>query len=305
LLSNAARHAEAVGLRADDTVLVNLPLYYSYAIVAQACAALVTGARLVVAGPPFAPRSYYDAIARHEVTSSSITPTIARHLLAKGHRPTRRPRLLTVGGDRLPGEQVTGLLTANLADELYVTYGLTEAGPRVTTLAAHREPARRHGSVGTPLRGVRTSLNRSDTQPDVGELLVESDTVLLRKIGSPARQTLLAPGLITTGDLFHIDEDGYHFFRGRRSDFVVINGEKVSLDAVRQAVLAIPGVLNCLPRLRTDDSGEPYFDIEVQVTDPDQVRPQTIRGHLNSMLLRGERPREIVVVAADAVAFRK
>lgn len=305
LLRNAHRHAEAIGLRADDTVLVNLPLYYSYAIVAQACAALVTGARLILSGPPFAPASYLAAIDRYDVTSSSITPTIARRLLAQDQALPQRLRMLTVGGDRLSAAEVGGLLRARPAAELYVTYGLTEAGPRVTTLAAHREPAGRHASVGRPLRGVRTHLSLVDCGEDgVGELLVESDTALIRKVGPSARQVLLAPGLVATGDRFGVDDDGYHFFHGRLSEFVVIQGEKVALASVRQAALDIPGVLGCRPRMETDRRGNACFDLEVQVIDPERVTSQVIRERLNGVLLRSEQPRDIVVLAADA-AFRK
>src|SRR5205823_150846 len=158
LVRNARRHADAVGLTGRDTVLVNLPLFYSYAIVAQALAALVTGARLVVSGPPFSPEAYEAAVGRYAVTSSSLTPTIARLLLAQGTRLPVGLRMLTVGGDRIAPEHVTRLRSANPDVELYVTYGLTEAGPRVSTLAAHREPPGRHGSVGVPLDGVTVSL---------------------------------------------------------------------------------------------------------------------------------------------------
>jgi hypothetical protein len=51
-------------------------------IVAQAFAALVTGARLVISGPPFAPAGYVDTIGRR---------TIGSVLLAG-----ERPRTITV-----------------------------------------------------------------------------------------------------------------------------------------------------------------------------------------------------------------
>ena len=121
LARNARRHAAAVGLRADDTVLVTLPLFFSYAVVAQAFAALATGARLIISGPPFVPAAYLGALDQHSVTSSSITPTIARGLLAGGHALPAGLRVLTVGGDRLDPGHVAGLLAANQGTELYVT----------------------------------------------------------------------------------------------------------------------------------------------------------------------------------------
>ncbi|MEU7746481.1 class I adenylate-forming enzyme family protein [Nonomuraea sp. NPDC049158] len=279
LFRNAARHAGAVGLRADDTMLVTLPLNFSYALVAQALAGLVTGARLVVTGPPFSQRGYLDAVRRHGVTSSSLTPFLLRNLVPG--EPPRGLRMLTVGGDALPSEEVTALVQARSDLEVYITYGLTEAGPRVSTLAAHREPAHRHGSVGRPLPGVEMSLR--DVRDGVGELLVTSDTVLVRRVGVadgrtrdtstapgqivtdgrvPDRRTApgqivtdsraldrrTAPGQIATGDLFRLDSDGYLYFAGRMGDSCVVDGVKVSLSSVRRLAMGLPGVVAATTR---------------------------------------------------------
>ncbi|MEU8146733.1 AMP-binding protein [Nonomuraea sp. NPDC048901] len=275
LFRNAARHAGAVGLRSDDTMLVTLPLNFSYALVAQALAGLVTGARLVVTGPPFSPRGYLDAVRRHGVTSSSLTPFLLRNLVPGA--PPRGLRMLTVGGDALPSEEVTALVRARSDLEVYITYGLTEAGPRVSTLAAHLEPAHRHGSVGRPLPGVGVSLR--NVRDGVGELLVTSDTVLVRRVGATDGRTApgevategraldrhTAPGQIATegrapdphtasaqiatGDLFRLDSDGYLYFAGRMGDSCVVDGVKVSLPSVRRLAMGLPGVVAATTRL--------------------------------------------------------
>ncbi|MFC4032312.1 class I adenylate-forming enzyme family protein [Streptomyces polygonati] len=306
LLRNAGRHAHAVGMSENDTVLVSLPLYYSYAMVAQVLAAFTSGARVVVSGPPFAPAGYLKQIAEHGVTHSSVTPAIVRRLLDGPSGAPSAPRVLTVGGDRTPPKHVARLLADRPGGELYLTYGLTEAGPRVSTLAAHAEPADRHASVGLPLPGVRAWL-REPPDDDAGELMVATDTALVRKItDSPsARRTLAAPGVVATGDAFHIDDDGYLYYRGRLSDFVMIRGEKVSLSAVRQAAQAVPGVERCTTTVRVDDDGSPFVDMEVAVTDPGPEAAQRIRRALNSFLLPGERPRTITLTAVDPQAFHK
>ncbi|MFD7668968.1 class I adenylate-forming enzyme family protein [Streptomyces sp. NPDC059788] len=301
LLRNARRHAAAVGLTADDTVLVNLPLYYSYAMVAQVLAACVSGARIVVTGPPFTPAGYASAVTAHGVTHSSITPELARRLLALDPASAAGPHTLTIGGDHLHPAQVARLLAARPHGELYLTYGLTEAGPRVLTLAAHAEPPHRHASAGLPLPGMRTSLRE-----DTGELLVASDTVLERKIGgAPAERTLIAPGRIATGDVFTLDGDGYHYFRGRLSDFTVIRGEKVSLSGLRRTVHTIDGVIRCVPRLNRHADGESALDLEIAVTDPGPATEARIRGELDSLLLPAERPRSVRITATVPEDFRK
>jgi len=309
LLRNAGRHAAAVGLRSDDTILVNLPLFYSYAIVAQALAAFVTGARLVLSGPPFAAPDYLAAIARHGVTASSVTPTIARLLLAHGAPLPKVLRMLTVGGDSIDAARVGALLAANPLLELFVTYGLTEAGPRVSTLAAHAEPASRHASVGLPLPGVSTTLRRTGDRelPDgTGELLVSSPDVLLAKLGGgSAGRTLSAPGVVATGDLFRVDDGGYLYFTGRLSDFVVVRGEKVSLSAVRGFVQALPGVVGCRTVLDTDPDGTVHFDLDVSVAADGIDAEPDVRRAIRGFLLAAERPRRLTVAPVDLAVFRK
>lgn len=305
LLRNADRHATAVGLTRDDTVLVNLPVYYSYALVAQVLAAYLRGARLVLSGPPFTPAGYAKALRGNDVTHSSVTPTIARQLVAAAEPLPKRLRVLSVGGDRIPEEHVEALLAARPGGELYLTYGLTEAGPRVSTLAAHAEPASRYASVGLPLPGVTVSLR--DTDGDSGELVVASDTVLVRKItdGGRGHATPLRPGVIATGDRFAIDRDGYLFFRGRLSDFVLIGGEKVHLAGIRAAANAIPGVISAEPAVAVDDRGETVLDLRVTVVDPMPDTEQLVRKRLDAVLLRSERPRRITVAAAGHGEFVK
>lgn len=294
LTRNAARHARAVGLRADDTVLVNLPLYFSYALVAQALAGLVTGARLVVTGPPFTAATYQAALREHRVTSSSITPYMARGLVAARWSPPETLRMLTVGGESLDPATAGALLDLAPGLELYLTYGLTEAGPRVSTLAAHREPRSRLGTVGRPLEGVRVELR--DPGPDgVGELLVTSDTVLRRKVGTPEGRVgdcLVGPDQIATGDLFHLDDDGYLSFRGRLSDFVVTAGTKVSLASVRRIANALPNVVASATRVYQTPDGT-RFDLDLYLTEPGPAAADRARRELRQQLVRTEWPSRI------------
>lgn len=306
LLRNAHRHAQAVGMDGGDVVLVNLPLYYSYAMVAQVLAAYVTGASVVVSGPPFSPAAYHRTLLEQGVTHSSLTPSIARRLPRRDERLPTGLRVLTVGGDQLPAEEVALLLSVHPSGELYLTYGLAEAGPRVSTLAAHAEPAHRHSSAGLPLPGVRTFLRGRD-ETGCGELMVESDTVLVRRLGdSPDRsRALVRPGLIATGDRFHIDDDGYLYFRGRLSDFVMIRGEKVSLVSVRQAVQGLPQVAHCMPRIGRDEDGAVALDLEIVPTNPQPDIEESIRRALKAMLLPAERPRRILISDPDPLLFEK
>jgi long-chain acyl-CoA synthetase len=302
LLRNADRHATAIGQRADDTVLVSLPLYYSYGLVAQALAAFVRGSRLVVSGPPFTPASFAGTVRAHDVTVSSLTPSGAARLAAEPSTGPAGLRVLTVGGDALDPAHVRALLAAGPRRELYLTSGLTEAGPRVTTLAAHREPERRWASVGVPLPGVRTYLRDAAGDGPGAELVVESDTVLRRRLPGSAPTV---PGTVATGDRFDIDDDGYHVFRGRTADSIIVGGEKVWLPSVRRLAGEVPGVRHARTTVYRDDRNELRYSLDVAVDDPGPRQAAEIERALNRVLLRAERPHRITVCRATTEEWRK
>ncbi|WP_432994434.1 class I adenylate-forming enzyme family protein [Dactylosporangium sp. CA-233914] len=305
LLRNAARHCAAIGHRPGDRVLVTLPLHYSYALVAQAFAALLQESTLVISGPPFTARAYRDTIRAHGVTLSSLTPSSVRLLAADGElRLPRVLRTLAVGGDALPPVHAERLLAGNPELELYLTYGLTEAGPRVSTLAAHREPDRL-ASVGRPLPGVGVTLHRERPGDATGELVVETDTALLRRVGAGSGgRGEPVPGGIRTGDLFEIDPAGYLYFRGRLSDFIVVHGEKVALASVRAAAERLPGVVGATTRVRpAGDSAA--FDLTVVVAGRAVPTPGEVRRQLRRVLLRAEQPDRIDVHAVSAAGWHK
>jgi long-chain acyl-CoA synthetase len=295
LLLNAERHAQSIGQRDSDTVLVNLPLYFSFALVAQALASFVRGNRLVIGGPPFHQPTYLKSLTQFGVTISSLTPILVRQLIqAQAHLPGEL-RVLSIGGDTLPTHQVEELLRLRPGGELYLTYGLTQAGPRVSTLAAHAEPSSRFGSVGLPLQGTKVHFEEVAGAPGMKQMFVTSATVMKRRIGlidgEPASFRPVH-GTVATGDVFEQDDAGYLFFQGRLSDYIVRHGEKVCLAAVRRVALRFPNVVRARTLVSKHDYGED-FDL---VLDTANGSEGDYAGLLRTWLRRSEMPRTIRVV---------
>lgn len=302
LVRNAERHARAIGLCADDTVLVNLPLHFSYALVAQALASWRVGAKLVVSGPPFRPAKYADALAAHRVTVSSLTPPLVRQVLADDDQNWHQLRTVTVGGDAIAVGQLERLIASAAGREVYVTYGLTQAGPRVATLAAHRARPHQLASVGTPLPGTEISFGRADGTAGARELLVRSDTVMKRRIGrvEHGRSDWEAPGVLATGDLFTQDDDGYLYYQGRLSEVISVAGEKLSLASVRRMVGELPGVVSSRTVV-VPGGEESAFDLVVTVNAQQGVAADAVRR----LLRRAEWPRRIEIVPLrDDVGYK-
>lgn len=293
---NAARHASAITMTASDRILVNLPLQFSYALVAQALAALATGAEVIITEPPFSASRYVKAIADWDVSSSSLTPTLVRSLIRHAPGLPDSLRLLTIGGDQidvLTLQEAMKLKGGTL--KVFVTYGLTEAGPRVSTLAAHEEPERRLSSVGRPLPGTTVTLHTQGRRDGSGELLVQSDTLMKRRLGArlDGGNDWERPGVLATGDVFKLDCDHYLYFQGRLRDFVVVKGDKVSLGSVRLLLQSIPGVIS----VQTVPLAGEGFDATIVVERSDAEMSDLLERGIRRLLRAHERPSRLSLVA--------
>lgn len=295
LLTNAIRHGESVMQTAEDRVLVSLPLYFSFALVAQALTTLATGGRLFISGPPFHPPSYLRALRSSHISISSLTPRLVRALPAMPDWGDTL-RALTVGGDAIAAGKVSALLSSRPNGQLYLTYGLTQAGPRVSTLAAHAVEPARYASVGKPLRGTRVALRDADS---TSELCVKSSTLMKRHIGilEGRSRDVTNSGWLLTGDSFHQDDEGYLFFRDRLTDFTVAGGEKISLASVRRLASEVAGVLAVRTFPRDSGSEMSAYDLCLSVDascETDVVAE--VADRLRKFLRAAERPQSIRLV---------
>lgn len=304
ILLNGERHANAIGQANTDTVLVNLPMFFSFALSAQALASLVRGNRLIIGCPPFNLTAYRKSIQDFGVTISSLTPISVRSALEAHPAGLADARILSVGGDALAPELVARLVELRKGKEVYITYGLTQAGPRVSTLAAHVEPSCRYSSVGLPHEGTAVSLHPVPDGSGRNQLYVTSATVMKRPIGRVEGRTnndLVGPQTIATGDCFEQDRDGYLYFKGRLSDFISRKGEKISLAGVRRLACELPNVVSAKTHIFKHKDGTEDFDLELRVIATALTPHQESETHylLNTRLQRSERPRAIHLEPAN------
>jgi long-chain acyl-CoA synthetase len=298
LACNAQMTARAIGLRSSDRQLIVLPMYHTYGLVTQGIGSILGGCELKIDGPPFNNARFAEIVAREKITVCGITPTLARGLLQAGEMlPTLRS--LSIGGDVIAAEDVRRLVQMPSLQELYVTYGLTEAGPRVAVLPAHAAPTSCFDSVGRSFEEVTTVIENPD--PDgVGQLLVKTPSALRRKVGANVtRQPMRPDGFLETGDLFTKDAEGYLRFVGRTRDFLVIKGEKVNTKSISQIVQMHPEV----EFAKTTGQAEDQLVTTVWSRDNRAIDLDGLKAFLNGRLRRHEMP--VRLVQEYSPAFHK
>ncbi|HET9990651.1 MAG TPA: AMP-binding protein, partial [Kofleriaceae bacterium] len=161
------------------------------------------------------------------------------------------------------GEFVDGL-----GIDVYEGYGLSETSPVVSS---NVPGARRLGSVGRAIPGVRIWIDESrGMTPGQGEIVVYGPNVMkgyLDRAEETAR-AFTADGGLRTGDLGHVDADGYVFITGRlKEQYKLENGKYVMPTPLEEQLQLSPYILSVM--LHGQD--RPY-NVALVVLAVDKVR---------------------------------
>lgn len=292
LLENAKKHAVAIGLKSHDITLINLPLCYSYALIAQALASYVSGGILVISSPPFNSETYQKNIDIYQITTSSLTPFLVNKILENNPSVFSKLNKLTVGGGKLPCEHINNIASSAKNLEFYITYGLTEAGPRVSTLPIHLTSKHKWGSVGLTLPGTEILIHHD-------ELYIHSDTLLNARVGKNSKNTFLVINekkWLITGDLFKYDDDGYLYYHGRNSDFEIIKGEKIHLPSIKEFCNSLNEISYSDIKIQKGIGTSKYILKVYLKNEYDLPKSDKIKRNIMLNLRPAERPEEIHVM---------
>jgi long-chain acyl-CoA synthetase len=133
----------------------------------------------------------------------------------------------------------------NLGITVYEGYGLTETSPIAT---ANWPGARKIGSVGKPIPGVRIEIDKTETQdPKNGEIVVHGHNVMAGYHGLPEEndKVFTPDGGFRTGDMGHLDEDGFLYITGRiKEQYKLENGKYVVPSPLEDQLKLSPFIAN-------------------------------------------------------------
>jgi long-chain acyl-CoA synthetase len=253
-------------VRADDRVLLVLPLFHVYGLNAGFGLVAATGACAVLQRT-FDPRASLSVMAAEGVTAVPGAPPMYQAWLAVAdadgsdaelRRAFAAVRLASSGAAPLPAEVWTAMRD-RAAVTVWEGYGLTEAAPVVaSTLAVGRAKPE---CIGGPLPGVELELR------DTADILEASEPADGEEAGEeegpeegPGEIWVRGPNLfagywpdgvdgpdedgwLRTGDLAYRDADGDLHLVDRRSDLVLVSGFNVYPAEVERVLDAHPAVL--------------------------------------------------------------
>jgi o-succinylbenzoate---CoA ligase len=276
-LWSAVASAFNIGVEPDDRWLCCLPLSHisGLGIVMRS---VIYGTTAVV-HDGFEVDRVAAALERDEITVVSLVATMLTRLLEAG-ADLSGPRTILVGGGPVPEAPLEEALGRGAT--VVQTYGLTEACSQVTTLAP-ADARRKLGSAGRPL--LTTHLRIQD-----GEILVQGPTV--------APGLADADGWLHSGDLGHIDEEGFLYVDDRMDDMIVSGGENVVPAEVEKVLLRHPEVADAAVVGREDPEWQQAVTAIVVLVDGSAATPDELRRHCAESLAGFKVPKRVELAAA-------
>jgi acyl-CoA synthetase (AMP-forming)/AMP-acid ligase II len=157
--------------------------------------------------------------------------------------PARHPslRTFTQAGGGLRPDLVAHFHQRAAASgaRFFVMYGQTEATARISYLPPERVTDKL-GSIGIPIPGGRLHLEPIEDGAGPCELVYEGPNVMMGYAESRADLALgdVQRGVLQTGDLATVDDEGFFTIVGRRKRFAKLFGRRVSLEDVERELEA-------------------------------------------------------------------
>jgi acyl-CoA synthetase (AMP-forming)/AMP-acid ligase II len=228
-----------------------LPLFHINAEVVGLLATLAARACLVL-DRAFSRRGFWAMIEQQQVTWINAVPAIITILAMEPPAvpPPGRVRFVRSASAPLPPSALRRFEEA-FGIPVLETYGMTEAASMIT--ANPLDGPRKPGSAGRPAAAeVRIAeLAGEGYEPcppgAVGRVQIRGPGVITGYAAGGTGVDGLAgavgaDGWLDTGDLGHLDSDGYLFLAGRSDDVINRGGEKIYPREIEDFLLAQPGV---------------------------------------------------------------
>jgi acyl-CoA synthetase (AMP-forming)/AMP-acid ligase II len=238
----------------NDIVLNVLPLSFDYGLY-QVLMTFMFGGTLILEDSFAFPMEILRRISDERVTGLPGVPTMFANLLRLNLEAfdLSSLRYMTNTAAAFPPASIKELKRRLPGPRLYSMYGLTET--KRTLYLSPEDIDRKPGSVGRAIPGTEVWLEdekgRRLGPGSTGELIVRGRHVMRGYWGdADATAARFRPGpypgeyVCTTGDIFHMDEDGDLYFVARKDDIIKSRGEKVAPKEVENTLFDLKGVLD-------------------------------------------------------------
>lgn len=248
LLAGGWTTAVAHKLTAQDRAFCVLPIYHINGLCVTLMAPMVSGGSTAIVSR-FSTRSFWGQADEAKVTWFSVVPTIISHLLHSIGEPsadvTRRLRFGRSASSAL-AKETQSAFEVRFRVPIIETMGLTETAAQV--LSNPLPPrVRKIGSPGVAF-GNEVCILTPDLKKSLpyqeGEIAIRGPNVMVEYLHSPeATAGAFSGQWLRTGDLGHIDDDGYVYVTGRLKELIIKGGENIAPREIDEVLYSEPDII--------------------------------------------------------------
>lgn len=232
----------AAMFKPGNKAIAVLPFFHIFAMTTCMNMPLIAGMTVYMM-PRFEMKGFLDLLRRARPNLMPAVPTLISALVnssAATRELLSSIELIVSGGAALPNELRSGFARKSSA-QLVEGYGLTEASPVVCCGPFHA--LNKPMSIGMPLPATDIRFVDVDSGKVVGigengELQVRGPQVMNGYFeDADASKDAFMDGWLRTGDVGHMDEDGYVFLVDRIKDLIICSGFNVYPRAIEEAAM--------------------------------------------------------------------
>lgn len=253
LYTGAMCIGRGLGLTSEDASLNIMPLTHIGGISCSLLASIFTGGA-VICGPVFDPGSFIEWLDAMGPTWYYAAPTIHKAVIifaaALPNSPKHRLRFIRSGAANLADVDARDLRQL-FGCTVLPTYSMSECMPVAQPLWDY--DLGKPGTVGVPIASSLRVVNEEGMalpRGIIGEVCIKGPVVTRGYLNNEDANEwcffgeLDAEGCrwFRTGDVGHLDADGYLFLTGRNKELIKRGGDQVSPYEVEEALLKHPGV---------------------------------------------------------------
>lgn len=283
-----------VPYRVRETAFIAAPLFHAWGIGQYMIASALSSTVLVQR--KFDPEKTLEWIDEYKPSVLAVVPIYLSRILelpqeVRAKYDTSSLRIVFASGSALPGELAERWMDA-YGDNLYNLYGSTEVA--WATIATPEDLRKAPGTAGKPPRGTIVKIVDKDGNelPDgeTGRIFVGSDMVFEGYTGGGTKEISEA-GLMSTGDMGHLDPEGRLFIDSREDDMIVSGGENVYPGEVEE-LLSKHAKIDDVAVIGVDD---PDFGqrLKAFVVSKGEVTEDEVKGYVKEHLARYKVPRDV------------
>ena len=302
--------ASGFGTIAGMKMLSIMPVFHGFGLGIGIHTALIGGATCILI-PQFSVKVYADTLKKEKPNIIPGVPTLFEALLRADNLAGVDLSFLKgifSGGDSLSPElkkKVDAFLKEhNCSEQIREGFGTTEC---VTASCLTPKDYARSGSIGVPFPDVYYKVVKPGTTeecaPNIeGELCISGPTVMLGYMDNPEETaaTLRSHGdgriWLHTGDLGHMDEDGFVYFRQRLKRMIITSGYNVYPSQLENIIDSHDKVLlSCVIGVKDEYRGQKVkaYVVPMPGIEPTEELRQELLDFCAGQMAKYAAPREI------------